>query len=65
MWGDIKTIKSGKISAPGSDISEKNSIVYESTFVKAASIGSTLSHAYSKNGSHSHSWNDSYHSFVY
>ena len=42
-WGDIKTIKSGKISAPGSDISEKNSIVYESTFVKAASIGSTLS----------------------
>ena len=30
-WGDVKTIKSGKISALGSEISEKQSIVYTYT----------------------------------
>ena len=33
-WGDVKTIKSDKISALGSDISEKQSIVYTSTCIE-------------------------------
>ena len=32
-WGDVITIKSGIISALGSDISEKQSIVYTSTCI--------------------------------
>ena len=32
-WGDVKTIKSGKISALGSDISDKQSIVYTSALI--------------------------------
>ena len=57
-WGDVKTIKSGKRSALGSDISEKHSIVYTSACIEEASIGRTLSHTDSNNGSHSHTWND-------
>ena len=33
-WGDVKRIKSGKISTLGSDISEKQSIVYKSACIK-------------------------------
>ena len=32
-WGDVKKIKAGKISALGSDISEKKSIVYISACI--------------------------------
>ena len=49
----------------GSDISEKHSIVYTSAFIEEARIGRTLSHTDSKNGSHSHSWNDEDHAFDY
>ena len=37
-WGDVKTIKSGKISAISSDVSEKQSIVYTSACIKSAII---------------------------
>ena len=64
-WGDVKKIKSGKISAPGSDIYEKQSVVYKSACIEEASIGSTLSHTYSKDASHSHSWKYEDHEFDY
>ena len=57
--------KSGKISALGSDISEKQIIVYTSACIEEERIGRTLPHTYSKDGSHSHSWNDEYHAFEY
>ena len=57
-WGDVKTTKSGKRSALGSDIYEKQSVVYTSACVEEAIIGITLSDTYSKDGSHGHSWND-------
>ena len=63
--GDVKTIKSGKRSALGSDISEKHSIVYTSACIKESRIVKTLSHTDSNDGSHSHSWNDYDHSFEY
>ena len=59
------TIKLGKISAPGSNISEKNSIVYTSGCIEEASNGSNISHTDSKDVSHSHSWNDEDHDFDY
>ena len=64
-WGDVKTIKSGKRSALGSDISEKQSIVYKSACIEEARIGRTLSHTDSKDGSYNHYWNDEYHAFDY
>ena len=64
-WGDVKTIKSGKISALHSDIYDNHSIVYKSDCVEEASNGRTLSHTDSKYGSHSHSWNDEDHTFDY
>ena len=64
-WGDVKTIKSGKISAIGSDISENHNIVYTSFCIEYASIGRNLSHTDSKYGSHSHTWNDEDHAFDY
>ena len=64
-WDDIKTIKWGKISALGSDISEKQSIVYTSDSIEEARIGRTLSHIDSKDGSCSHSCNDEDHAFNY
>ena len=63
--GDVKTIKSGKISSIGSDISEKQSIVYTSACIEEARIGRSLSHTNIKDGSNSHSWNDEYHAFGY
>ena len=64
-WGDVKTIKPGNISAIGRDISEKHSIVYISAFIEEARIRRALSHTDSKDGSHSHSWNDEDHAFDY
>ena len=37
-WGDVKIIKSGKISAIRSDVSEKQSIVYTSACIEPARI---------------------------
>ena len=37
-WGDVKTIKSGKISAISSDVPEKQSIVYTSACIESAII---------------------------
>ena len=64
-WGNDKTIKPGKISDLGNYISEKHSIVYTSACIEEAIIGRTLSNTYSKDGSHSHSWNDEDHDFDY
>ena len=64
-WGDVKTIKSGNISALGSEIYEKHSIVNKSDCIEEARIGMTLSNTDSKNVSHSHYWNDEDHAFVY
>ena len=64
-WVDVKTIKSGKISALASGISEKQSIVYKSACTEESRIGRTLSHTDSKYGSHIHSWNDEDHTFDY
>ena len=64
-WGDVKTIKLGNISALGSNIFEKQSILYTSTCIEEARIGSTISHTDSKDASHSHSWNDEDHAFDY
>ena len=63
--GDIKTSKSGKISALGSDISEKKSIVYKYSCIEEARIGGTLSNTDSKDGSHSQYWNDEDKTFYY
>ena len=64
-WGDIITIKSGKRTDLGSEISEKQIILYTSDCIEKARIGRTPSHTDSKDGSHSHSWNDEYHAFDY
>ena len=56
-WGDVKTIRSGNISALGSDIYEKHSIVYKSGCIEESRIVRTLSLTESKDGSHSHYWN--------
>ena len=56
-WGDVKTIKLGNRSAIGSDISEKQSIVYTSDFSEEARIGRSLSDTDTNNGSHSDTWN--------
>ena len=55
LWGDVKTIKSGKSSALGSDISEKQSILYTYACIEESIIGRTLSHTDSKDGSYGHS----------
>ena len=39
--------------------------MYTSTCIEEESIGSTLPHTYSKDGSHSHTWNDEDQSFDY
>ena len=64
-WGDVKTIKSAKRSALGSDIYEKQIIVYTYDCIGEAIIGRTLSNKDSKDGSHSHSCNDEDHTFEY
>ena len=49
-WVDVKKIKSGKISALSSDISEKQSILYKSDWIEEVRIGITISNKYSKEG---------------
>ena len=63
--GDVKAIKSGNKSAPGSEIYENQSIVYKSACIGAERIIRTLSHTYIKDSSHIHSWNDEDHAFDY
>ena len=58
-------MKQGKRSALGSDIYENQSIVYTYACIEEARCGRTLSHTDSKDGSHSHSWNDEDHAFDY
>ena len=53
-----KTIKSGNISALGSDISKKQRTVCTSSCIEEANIGRAISHTDSKDSLHSHSWND-------
>ena len=48
LWGDVKTIKSGRRSDLGSDISEKQSILYTSYCIEKARVGRTISHIDSK-----------------
>ena len=50
-WGNVKTTKSGKGSAPGSEISNKLSIVYTSACIEEARIGRTISNTDIKDGS--------------
>ena len=64
-WGDVKTIKSGKRSTLGSDISENQSIVYTSACIEESRIGGSLSHTDTNNVSHSHTWNDEDQAFDY
>ena len=64
-WGDVKTIKSGKISSLGSDISDKQSIVYKSDCIAEAIIGRNISNIDGKYGSHSQFCNDEDHAFDY
>ena len=63
--GDVKTIKSGKISALGTDISDKNSIGYTYACIEKALIGKILSNTDINDGSHSHYCNGEYHGFDY
>ena len=44
---------------------EKQSIVYTSVCIEEARILRTISHTDSKDGSHSHNWNDEYHALDY
>ena len=64
-WDDVKTIKPGKRSSLGSDISEKQSIAYISAWTEEEISGKTLTNMDSKDGSHSHSWNYEDHAFRY
>ena len=57
-WGDVKRIKSGNISALGSDIYDNQSFMYTYDCIGEERIVRALSHTDSKDGSHSHSWND-------
>ena len=54
-----------KISALGSDTSEKQSIVYTSACIEEARIGRSVSDTYTNNSSHSHTWNNDYQAFDY
>ena len=39
--------------------------MYTSACIEETKFGKTLSHTYSKDGSHSYSWNDEYHAIDY
>ena len=60
-WGDVKTIKPVIISSLGSDLYKKQIIVYPSACIEKEIIGRDLFHTYSKDGTHSYSWNDEDH----
>ena len=57
-WGDVKTIKSVKISAISSDVSEKQSIVYTSSCIESAIIEQYHSDKQIYENCSSHTWNE-------
>ena len=57
-WGDVKTIKSGKISDISSDVSEKQSIVYTSACIEYARIEQYQSEKQLYDNNSSHTWNE-------
>ena len=57
-WGDLKTIKSGKISAISSDVSEKQIIVYTSACIESARIEQYNSDKQLNENFSSHTWNE-------
>ena len=57
-WGDIKTIKSGKISDIISDVSEKQSIDYTSAGIESARIEQYQSDKQLYDNTSSHTWNE-------
>ena len=56
-WGDVKTIKSGKISYISSDVSEKQIIVYTSACIESARIEQYHSEKQLNDNCSSHAWN--------
>ena len=52
-WGDVNTIKYGKISSFSSDVSEKQSIVYTSAYIE-----SDRNEKYHSENCSSHTWNE-------
>ena len=57
-WVDAKTIKSGKISAIISDVSEKQSIVYKSACIESARTEQYHSDKIINENCPSHTWNE-------
>ena len=57
-WGDVKTIKSGKISAVSSDVSQKQSIVYKSDCIESSRIEQYHSEKQLNDNCSSHTWNE-------
>ena len=57
-WDDVKTIKSGKISAIRSDVSEKQSIVYTSACIESARIEKYHSDKQLYDNCSSQTWNE-------
>ena len=57
-WGDVKTIKSWKISAIISDVSEKQSIVYIYACIELARIEQYHSDKQLNDNCSSHTWNE-------
>ena len=57
-WGDIKIIKSGKISAISSDVWEKQSIVYTSACIESTRIKQYHSDKNLNYYCSSHTWNE-------
>ena len=58
FWGDVKTIKYGKISDIRSDVSDKKSIVYKSTCIESYRFGQTHSDWNLNECSTRHVWDD-------
>ena len=57
-WFDVKTIKSGEISAISSDVSKKQGIVYTSAYIGSAIIEQYYSYKQLYDNCSSHTWNE-------
>ena len=57
-WGDVKTIISGKRSGISSDVSEKQSIVYTSSYIESAIIEPYHSDKQLNKNCSSRTWNE-------
>ena len=57
-WGDVKTIKYGKISAISSDVSDKQIIVYTSVCIESDRIVQYHSDKKLNDKFSSHTWNE-------